>query len=120
MPLKTQLGTLKPSQRALKASLEAMIARGSRPGGPTGMAGWGAAKPSRGRQRRQLKKVCGAKCFLRPEDNGYPVCQKCHNAQCDCTIDCRGLKAARMYAVRYKAANIQQAAEDLMARLDCR
>lgn len=54
---------------------------------------WGSISPKRGTERNQLKAKCGDGCFLRPQDNGYPICPKLGVGH-DCQVSCEGLAAA--------------------------
>lgn len=58
-------------------------------------AGWHALAPRKGSERNELKAKCGDACFLRPEDNGFPICAALDRTEAPCAIDCRGLAAAK-------------------------
>jgi len=120
LSLEKELKRLRPDQRAKARGLRSMMIRGSRPQtGVTYTAGWKAAAPQRGRERHTVMAKCGSKCFLRPEDEGYPVCSKCDGDSCSCQVDCRGLLAAYRYAQKYGAQNIADAARQLALELNC-
>lgn len=51
---------------------------------------WEERKPKSKTQRKQLTEKCGAKCYLIPELEKYPVC-----AKDSCAYDCDGIRAAR-------------------------
>lgn len=68
--------------------------------------GWALDAPKKGRERHQLKKKCGSKCFLLSETEGFPICSKCDNNHCSCEIDCRGLTAAKIRAHQYKYTDL--------------
>jgi len=57
--------------------------------------GWHALAPKKGRERHELKARCGDNCFLRPEDEGFPICAALDRAEVPCAVDCRGLAAAK-------------------------
>jgi hypothetical protein len=95
--------------------LKAMIRKKSRPeSGRSYTAGWHAASPQKGRQRQHLYDKCGRNCFLRPNDLGYPICQK--NS---CKVDCRGTRAAYAYARKYKSPHIANAARRIAKQVGC-
>lgn len=54
---------------------------------------WGGMAPKRGKERTELRAKCGEGCFLRPQDNGYPICPKLGVGH-DCEVSCQGLAAA--------------------------
>jgi hypothetical protein len=68
--------------------------------------GWHDAAPRKGKERHELKKRCGNKCFLKPENEGFPICKKCSAVICDCKTDCRGVAAAKIRAHQYKHVEI--------------
>ena len=72
--------------------------------------GWKRASPKRGKERSAMKKKCGAKCFLNPKTNGYPVCNK------SCKYDCRGIQSAYNRARQFKRNEIADKAEKLKAQ----
>lgn len=120
LSLERELKRLSPGQRSKKAGLKAMIHKKSRPeSGRSYTAGWHAASPQKGRQRQTLYKKCGRKCFLRPNDLGYPICQKCNGDRCSCKVDCRATRAAYSYARKYKASNIANAARRVAKQVGC-
>lgn len=57
--------------------------------------GWHELAPRKGKERDELKAKCGDACFLRPEDNGFPICAALSRTKSPCTVDCRGLAAAK-------------------------
>ena len=81
--------------------------------------GWSADAPKRGYDRHLLKQRCGDKCFLQPETEGFPICPRCVDNQCNCEIDCRGLTAARIRARQYKYDELESTINQLMD-LKCR
>ncbi len=89
-----------------------------------GGAGWGERAPPQTNPRRQLKKKCGDKCFLRPVDNGFPICPKCLDPNCQscqhkkgqgdcCQLDCQGLVAAKQRAAQHGYQDIVDKADDI-------
>ncbi len=81
--------------------------------------GWSSDVPKRGSERHLLKKECGDKCFLMPEDEGFPICPKCFNNVCKCEIDCRGLTAAKIRAKQHKYNQVSKAVETLEKKTQC-
>ena len=63
--------------------------------------GWKSQSP---KQRILIKKKCGSKCFLRPKDNGFPVCTS------NCTYSCKGLAAAKSRAGKHGYLSIKDTA----------
>lgn len=57
--------------------------------------GWHELAPRKGKERDELKAKCGDACFLRPEDNGFPICAALSRTKSPCAVDCRGLAAAK-------------------------
>jgi hypothetical protein len=55
-------------------------------------SGWKDAKPHTKEERRQVFQNHGEKCFLRPNELKYPVCDR--NGR----FDCRGIVAAKFWA----------------------
>jgi len=84
-------------------------------GNPRGQRtrGWALDSPKRGSERHLLKEKCGDRCFLIPDQEGFPICPKCVNNECKCEIDCRGLIAAKARAKQLKYTNLEQPIEQL-------
>jgi hypothetical protein len=57
--------------------------------------GWKDLAPKKGKERALLKEKCGDACFLRPEDNSYPICAKLSETEGECRISCSALAAAK-------------------------
>ena len=57
--------------------------------------GWHELAPRKGKERNELKAKCGDACFLRPDDNGFPICAALTRTNTPCAVDCRGLAAAK-------------------------
>lgn len=51
---------------------------------------WKTRKPTTKTQRKQMSEKCGAKCYLVPELEKYPVC-----AKGSCDYDCDGIRSAK-------------------------
>ena len=82
----------------------------------SGMRGWREVKPGR-RERHQMMKQCGKKCFLDPENEAYPICQKLSAEKCK--IDCRGVLAAKVRASQWHQYKIADQADKLGRKLQC-
>ena len=76
--------------------------------------GWSQKSPTRGDQRNLIKKKCGNKCFLRPKDNGFPICTS------NCAFDCSGLKAAKNRARQYNYTSIENKAKSIELSFGCK
>jgi hypothetical protein len=84
--------------------------------------GWSVAAPRRGSERHELYDKCGATCFLRPEDEGFPICPAClpDDPNCGgCTPDCRGVASAYVRARQYHYDDIAEQAQSLEAQYAC-
>lgn len=77
------------------------------------MKGWHEASPKKGNERHQMKEDCGSKCFLEPEREAYPICDK------DCNVDCRGLHAAYARARQFGNQETANKAHDLLSKFNC-
>ena len=55
--------------------------------------GWSQVKPKTMKERIMMRDKYGKKCFLRPDDMKYPICDKY-----DGKIDCRGIRSAIFWA----------------------
>lgn len=78
--------------------------------------GWHEISPKKGIERKLLKEKCGDACFLRPEDNGYPICPKLSETNDTCKVDCRALAStktrARFLPPEYSKKIIPQLQDD--------
>lgn len=57
--------------------------------------GWKEIAPKVGSERNALKAKAGDACFLRPQDNGYPICPKLSVTDNVPKVSCQGLAAAK-------------------------
>lgn len=73
--------------------MQGISALGSTGRGIANTGVWHDIAPKKGAERNALKAKCGGACFLRPEDNGYPICPKL-GVGADCQVSCEGLAAA--------------------------
>ena len=98
----SQLEKTRPGAKAKIAALKKEISLADEGrGSPT--RGWRAASPQRGKERHKLKEQCGNKCFLKPSQEGYPVCPALSRAASPkkkCETDCRGVLAALIRAAQ--------------------
>ena len=76
--------------------------------------GWKQKSPTRGEQRDLIKKKCGSKCFLRPKDNGFPICTS------NCLFNCSGLNAAKSRAGQYNYTSIENKAQRIALSNGCK
>jgi hypothetical protein len=76
---------------------------------------WGSKKPQTAKERQFIKEKCGESCFLMPEFNKFPICNK----TLPCTFNCRGLKAASSRAGEWKYQTILERSKDLTTKFKC-
>lgn len=76
---------------------------------------WGTKKPSTVGERRFIRENCGESCFLMPEKNKFPICNK----TLPCTYNCRGLKAASSRAGEHKYTKVLEKSKMLTALFNC-
>ena len=93
------LGTLPKSRVARRTKLQAQIKRAN-DGRGSRTRGWAAMAPQRGRERSELYRKCGPKCFLMPP-NKFPICDA-PRMNTGCRINCRGVMAAKIRAAQWK------------------
>jgi hypothetical protein len=79
--------------------------------------GWAAASPKKGSDRHMLKEQCGNKCFLKPEDEAFPICARCVNGKCDCKVDPRAMISAKVRAGQYKYDEVTKAIQKLEKKM---
>lgn len=72
--------------------------------------GWKNEKPGY-KQRTQMMKKCGKKCFLGPNKT-YPICKK--NT---CKISKKGVYSAYIRARQYHRKTISQKAKNILSKL---
>jgi len=77
--------------------------------------GWGYLSPTR-KERQHLLQVCGTKCFLRSYNQTYPICAAIERHIDKCTVNCRGLYAARRYAGFHQHKDVLSAVKGLIER----
>lgn len=75
--------------------------------------GWKKAAPKRGKERHALKKKCGAKCFLDPKNEKFPICQRLTGVSHECIMDCRAVKSAYIRARQWGYDDIANRAQSL-------
>ena len=103
-------------QPARRAAVERMIQEKSGRRSPT--RGWAARSPTRGRERHQLKKECGNKCFLLPGKEKFPICPspRVTGGKSTCEIDCGGVQAAYNRARQWKYDEVADKAEKILEK----
>lgn len=83
-------------------------------------AGWGELEPKRGAERTELKEKCGDACFLRPEDNAFPICPKLSKTDGKCQVSCAGLGAAKTRARFLPPEFKEKVIPDLQEHFGCK
>lgn len=78
--------------RSRKASFKSVQKLGS--GRGAGLRGWSKAKPTTKAERERVRSKCGARAFLYPSENKFPVCVA--KPKVTCKLDCRGVVAAKI------------------------
>lgn len=76
---------------------------------------WGIKKPSKVGERRYVKEKCGESCFLMPDKNKFPICNK----TLPCTYNCRGIKAASARAGEFKYHKVLDKSKELSSAFGC-
>jgi len=76
---------------------------------------WGLKKPQKVGERAFIKEECGESCFLMPEFNKFPICNK----TLPCTYNCRGLKGASARAGEWKYKDVLQRSKKLTEEFGC-
>lgn len=108
-----------PKSRQQRRRQVASLKPGEGRGSPTrGWGGRGGRAPQRGRERHELMDKCGKKCFLEPENEGYPVCAALRTGQ-GCRYNCGGLQSAYNRARQYKNRTVATRAGNLLERKKC-
>ncbi len=117
-PLNLETVLRHTTQPAKRRDLEHEILKaGQGRGGAT--RGWAAAKPQRGRERKELHNRCGDACFLQPDSLGFPICSKLIPGEEPCKVSCEGLTAAKVRANQWKYPEVSRAAEEIRSELGC-
>ena len=76
---------------------------------------WGLKKPKLVGERKYIKENCGDSCFLIPEMNKFPICNK----TLPCEYNCRGIKAASSRAGEFKYTKVLEKSKELSSRFGC-
>ena len=76
---------------------------------------WGLKKPTSVGERKFVKQNCGESCFLIPQSNKFPICNK----DLPCTYNCRGLKGASSRAGEWKYEKVLQRSKELTEAMGC-
>jgi hypothetical protein len=88
----------KAQVRMTDEHIQSISALGSAGSGIANTGEWRDIAPRKGAERTALKAKCGNGCFLRPEDNAYPICSRL-GIGADCAVQCTGLSAANSRSV---------------------
>ena len=115
-PLEEDLKNISHSRPALRQHVKHLI-KNQHDGRGSATRGWSAIKPQHGKERHELKKECGDKCFLKPETEQFPICPKLTSSDFKCKIDRRGLQSAYNRARQYKYENIANTAKKLLNQM---
>lgn len=87
--------------------------------GPTTLSkptkGWKEQAPKLISQRRELMRICGPDCFLKPSTMGFPICGKDMN----CVKNCSGILSSKQRARQWKYDDVAKNASDIWER-ECR
>lgn len=105
-----------PKSRQYKRRQVAALKSEEGRGSPT--RGWSGRSPQRGRERHDLLKKCGKKCFLEPKNEGYPVCAALRTGQ-GCDYDCGGIQSAYNRSRQYKNQTVATRAQRLLRKEKC-
>ena len=77
--------------------------------------GWSLLSPKKGTERHLMKSHCGAKCFLDPETEGFPICPYDRVANKPiCNIDRAGVLSAYIRARQWKHPIIEKKAKEIL------
>jgi hypothetical protein len=74
--------------------------------------GWAKLSPKKGTQRHEMMKKCGKKCFLDPQNEGYPICA--YTDEPVCKIDYTGVLSAYVRSRQWKHAHVETLAKKLL------
>lgn len=109
------------SGRTTKASTVKIPKSSVKPSGGRGgkTKGWKDAAPKRGAERSALKNKCGSECFLKPDNNGFPICAKLDGSKNDCKVDCRGIIASKVRSGQWDYKDVHEAAMMLGKKYGC-
>lgn len=111
---KKTLNSLPKSRKSVRKSAENVMKRKGE-GRGSATRGWGAAAPQRGRERNALMRKCGRECFLDPATESFPICAALRTGQ-GCSVDPRGLAAAKVRAGQWKYRKVAKRASQLQKR----
>lgn len=109
--------TLPKSRQYKSKSLERIIKADSSRKSPT--RGWLASSPQKGRERHEIYDKCGSTCFLRPQDEGFPVCPALRTTKGKCGVSCAGVQSAINRSRQYDYPDITAKAEKLKKQYNC-
>ena len=76
--------------------------------------GWSLLSPKKGIQRHKMLQECGPKCFLNPNEEGFPICPyDLENDKPICELSCAGLMAAKRRSAQWGYKNIYDSSTKL-------
>jgi hypothetical protein len=80
---------------------------------------WTTVSAPKGKARHLLKYHCGAKCFLMPKEEKFPICPD-YTVSRKCKPSCKGLLAAKRRASEWHYAGVRSKAVAMMKRMKCK
>lgn len=107
--------TITPSNVTIpKSNIKQTLGRGGK------TKGWKNDAPKRGAERTALKSKCGEECFLKPDENGFPICAALQKGgKNNCKVDCRGIIAAKVRSGQWDYEDVHEAAMILSKKYGC-
>lgn len=106
--------TINPTEVKIpKSKMEPAKGRGGK------TKGWKNDAPKRGAERTALKAKCGNECFLKPDNNGFPICASLRTGKNTCKVDCRGIIAAKVRSGQWDYKDVHEAAVILGKKYGC-
>lgn len=73
--------------------------------------GWSKMAPKKGKDRNDMLKKCGSKCFLDPKNKKYPIC-----AKGSCKVNKKGLHAAYSRSRQWNREKIASTAKKKLSK----
>ena len=73
--------------------------------------GWSKMAPKKGKDRNDMLKKCGSKCFLDPKNKKYPIC-----AKGSCKVNKKGLHAAYSRSREWRHEKIASKAKKKLSK----
>jgi len=104
--------TTMPTSRVYKTRQLERVSHNRYQGQGSPTRGWNALAPQRGRERHELKNKCGAKAFLDPQHEKYPIMGSLRSNE-GCHVSCQGVQSAYNRACQYKHFDIAHKANKM-------